>query len=340
MSGLNTATVDTLHLTNGESAAGTLRQTGIPGMVISWDDVLHEGPVPANLSLEQMSDVRARFIAGAGWGSDEQVRQRFADRDSHLLSLPDGAHVFLWFEHDLYDQLQLIQLLDWFAQQRQRHLNVELINIGAFPGHPNFGGLGELTAPELASLYVQSQPVTETQLALARAAWSAFTAPEPTAIVRLLDGDTSALPFLGAALTRHLEQFPSADNGLPRTERQILETVSAGAHKPVDVFQVAQRLEGARFMGDMTFWSIMANMAQGHHPLLTTDGALVSPSPIALDAFIGQSFRVTNEGAAVLSGRADAVRLNGIDRWLGGVHLYGETAAWRYDSAARTVIAG
>jgi hypothetical protein len=36
----------------------------------------------------------------------------------------------------------------------------------------------------------------------------------------------------------------------------------------------------------------------------------------------------------VLAGEADHVRLNGIDRWLGGVHLEGDEAAWRWDAAA------
>ena len=30
-----------LHLTNGESAAGSLRDSGLPGRVIAWQDVLH-----------------------------------------------------------------------------------------------------------------------------------------------------------------------------------------------------------------------------------------------------------------------------------------------------------
>ena len=52
-----------LHITNGESAANGIQHAGIPGAVLAWVDVLHEGPTPASLSLEQMSQVRARFIA-------------------------------------------------------------------------------------------------------------------------------------------------------------------------------------------------------------------------------------------------------------------------------------
>lgn len=36
-----------LHVTNGDSAGNTLRQTSLGGAVLPWQDVLHEGPVPA-----------------------------------------------------------------------------------------------------------------------------------------------------------------------------------------------------------------------------------------------------------------------------------------------------
>ena len=44
--------------------------------------------------------------------------------------------------------------------------------------------------------------------------------------------------------------------------------------------------------------------------------------------------RITDAGRAVLEGRADWNELDGIDRWLGGVHLQGKEAAWRWDEQA------
>jgi hypothetical protein len=60
--GASSSSVGMLHLTNGDSAAGTLRETGLSGTVMASRDVLHEGPVPAGFTLEGMSDVRARFL--------------------------------------------------------------------------------------------------------------------------------------------------------------------------------------------------------------------------------------------------------------------------------------
>ena len=55
-----------LHVTNGESAGNTLRQTAIGGAVLAWQDALHEGPVPA-LPRQELLRTRARFLADCGF---------------------------------------------------------------------------------------------------------------------------------------------------------------------------------------------------------------------------------------------------------------------------------
>src|SRR6059036_1138479 len=62
-----------LHVTNGESAGNTLRQTGLGGAVLPWLDVLHEGPVPAG-SRAELLRVRAGFLSECGWGSWSAIR--------------------------------------------------------------------------------------------------------------------------------------------------------------------------------------------------------------------------------------------------------------------------
>jgi hypothetical protein len=39
----------------------------------------------------------------------------------------------------------------------------------------------------------------------------------------------------------------------------------------------------------------------------------------------------------VLRGEADHVALNGIDRWVGGVHLHGRAARWRWDEGTESI---
>jgi len=288
-----------LHLTNGESAAGSLRGSGVPGQVIAWQDVLHEGPVPAGLTLENMSEVRARFLAQWDPRSFPAASACFEERDA---ALRPARHVVLWFEHDLYDQLQLLQILA--ALSDVPGIAADLICIDAFPGVVPFYGLGQLTPAQLASLWPDRQPVTAEQYALGARAWDAFTSPDPAAVPQLLATDLGALPFLGSALRRLLEEYPAAPTGLGRTERQLLQAIARGARSFAELFAANAAAEEASFMGDTVVAARLDALIRARTPLVT-------PEPYTL----------TTAGERVLAGEVDALQLNGIDRWIGGVHL-------------------
>lgn len=290
-----------LHFTNGDSAAGSIRRTGVTGDVISWRDVLHEGPVPSRLTLEAMTDVRARFLASTGAGTFPELRRSLGARDA---ALRGARSVTLWFEHDLYDQLQLLQILATLAGQSET--TADLICIGAFPGVEPFYGLGQLTPVQIASLWPKRQRVTAAQFALAVRAWKAFTASDPVALRQLLGTDLAALPFLRAALERFQEEFPSAPDGLSRTERQILRAVAHGRRTFSEVFVANQTEESAPFLGDTTLRARLEGLIATRTPLLTREPYTLTPA-----------------GQQVLAGQADARALNGLDRWFGGVHLRG-----------------
>jgi len=40
----------------------------------------------------------------------------------------------------------------------------------------------------------------------------------------------------------------------------------------------------------------------------------------------------------VLAGEADHVALNGVDRWIGGVHLAGPDSPWRWDEGTEGIV--
>src|SRR5205823_5478510 len=98
-----------LNVTNGDSVAGTLREAGVPGTVLVWRDVLHDGPVPAGDPAE-VRRVRAGHLAARGWGAAAEIERDLAARDRLLAN--HGEEYVLWFEADLYDQLQVAQVLD------------------------------------------------------------------------------------------------------------------------------------------------------------------------------------------------------------------------------------
>ena len=326
-----------LHITNGESAGNTLRQTSLGGAVLSWHDVLHEGPVPAGARPELLR-TRAAFLSGCGWGSTQAIGSALQRRDRTLLgALRDRRHVVLWFEHDLYDQLQLVDIL---ALASTTGGTPELIVAGSFPGKPSFRGLGELTAAELETLWPSRVAATPGMLAAAASAWDALRQPDPSALAVLATAGAPELPFLGAALRRLLEELPAPTDGLSGTERRALQAIAAGAATPMAAFLAAQDLEAAPFLGDAWFYRVLTGLGRGRERLIETlDGEPLPAAPPLGDAraFAGVSLRLTPAGERVLQHQADRVQLLGVDRWLGGSHITPGTA-WRWDPAAQHLL--
>lgn len=227
-----------LHITNGDCAAAVLRKAGMQGDLLPWRDVLHEGPV-ADLPLNELSSLRAKFIADTGWASLEEARRQFAERDARLKRARQDGEVVLWFEHDLYDQLQLLQVLAWFA--KHPHPRLSLICEAEY--------LGEMRPERAAALYATRSRVTSRQLQTAHQTWQAFLSHDLESRLR---EDLSALPFLEAALRRYLEEQPGQD-GLSRTERQALDALKNGPLEFTQLFGKVQEAEDARFLGDSVF---------------------------------------------------------------------------------------
>jgi len=326
-----------LHVTNGESAGNTLRQTALGGAVLPWQDVLHEGPVPA-LPRRQLLQARARFLADSGWGRRQALLSSLERRDRQLLDgLRDDLQVVLWFEHDLYDQLQL---LDALALAHGEQAAPELIVIGSFPGKRSFAGLGELTASELETLWPSRRRATPAALDAATRAWAAVQAPEPTRLSEWATSENEHLPFVAPALRRLLEELPAPADGLSGTERRALQAIAAGARTPPAAFVATQRLEEAPFMGDTWFYRALCTLGQGPARLVESDDGTPLPPPPPLgdiQPFARLQLRLTATGEQALSGEADRVELLGIDRWIGGTHVTpGNT--WRWDAAERRLV--
>ena len=324
-----------LHVTNGSVALSRLHDLGVPGEIIPWDDVLHEGPVPAGLSDDELRHLRAGFL-GSNWDDAAGIERSLKARDERLLAGAAGDEVVLWFEHDLYDQLHVLQVLDHLARLAPaRSARVTAILADDY-----------LTAQpdeQLHAWFDARREVSEGQWHAAAAAWSAFRASDPAALSSF--DHPGAWPSLRAGLRRHLQQFPSLHTGLSRTEAQTLAALVNGALPLRTAFRDANHeVEDAVFMGDLGWWYHIRTLITGPRPLLAVVGA--APADFNdpdwwNDDDGAPALSITDDGARVLAGEADRVAMNGIDRWLGGVHLFAPPAAansapaplWRWDEA-------
>jgi len=320
---------EALHVSNGD--ATDVPGTGLAPRVIYWRDILHEGPVP-EVAPAELRRIRADYLASQERTRHAEVMRQFTERDQALEANRDGEYV-LWFEADLYDQLQIADILARLTGLGVPAARITLICIGEHPGIAHFGGLGELTVGQLRELPNTDAcaRLTPAALELATRAWTAFRASDPSGLAAIAAARLGELRFLGEAFDRLSREYPATRDGLSLTERRVLAAVADGAPDAGAAFVRAQSRETRPYLGDSTCFRRMDQMTAGPHPLLRLD----QPGrPVERTTGV----RLTDAGTRVLGGEADQIALNGIDRWIGGVHLHGHHVPWRWDDGTETIV--
>lgn len=327
-----------LIVTNGESAVSRLRAAGVAGHLLPWQDMLHDGPVPASAVLEEVSDVRADFLSQALGLPFDAVRADFAHRDAQVEVHIAYREVELWFEHDLFDQLQLIQLLHYFAHEPER-MGLWLVQASHY--------LGVMEPGDMHALEAHRAPVTHLQLETAREAWDAFTAPTPRALAAFVEAAPDALPHLVPALRRLLEELPAPNSGLSLTEERILARLADGPAKVAQVYAAVHSMDEAQFLADLPFFLRLDGLAFAHEPLIfglpfrSSEAGSLGFSPedrsaaeAHYRAYAGAEIALAPAGAAALKGTFDHACANAVERFIGGTHVQ-PGAMWRYDRNTR-----
>lgn len=301
---------NTLHITNGDSAVAVMKKAGIQGSFLPWRDVLHVGPVPQGPDLYELSKIRAEYISSQGWGEPKAIMENFRERDLRLEKAFEYDKVLLWFEHDLYDQLQIAQLLSWFFEHPMPQTQLCMICTDQY--------LGCLQPEQILELHPFEQEISPEQLSLGEKIWSAFRAPTPKMLMTLLHENTSILPFMHAAIERLLAEYPDCSSGLSLTEKHILAIIAKGEKRPGRIFAAYQEQEEPRFMGDTIFWQILTHLLESSPPLLR----LPQGKKLTLPSSPDQELSLTDAGRETLAGNRNRLISNTIDCWIGGVHLH------------------
>ncbi len=322
-----------LHVANGSCTTRLIERAGIGGAVSIWADPLYEGPVPGGIPDDALIDVRESFLrnpddpASADPVNDLRRWRRVIDEHEVYDEL------VLWYEHDLFDQLNLIQLLTYVRAHVPSGKRVSLVCIGSFPGRPQFRGLGELPPEKFPGLLARRETVGGAQYATAEQAWEAFRAPSPMPLDALRRGGTPALPFLAPALRRLLEEYPAVADGLSRTERRLLQLATSEPVALSVLFPHMHEDERAYYVTDGSLGDLARSLASTSPRLLSFLGEGTAEHPLA--AIVA----ATDDGRAALDRRLDRVAC-GLDRWIGGVHLQAGAQLWRWDEAQQTIRRG
>ena len=150
---------NTLHITSGDSAGGSLERSGLSGEVFVWHDILYDGPRTPGWPDENTQNARALFLekVTAGGLNTARVLETLRSQYSKLTKAAAYENIVLWFDACLFDQsmLERAELEDTSANEICERLLQHYLALDEKP--PQHGLPPEVTTRK-RSIYVTSPP--------------------------------------------------------------------------------------------------------------------------------------------------------------------------------------
>jgi len=317
-----------IHIVQGDSAGGTMRQLLGPLSVNMYAhrDVLSYGPLTSVDKLDHWEALRWAFwgMKGKPKPDDWLHRRLHADRDR----LRGAERVFLWFGAELSQPILVGWLVAIFKQLGLDNGRFRLPDLSklSYCGQP-VPSIGLLKLEELDKIE-EWQVLTAENLWAYEALWLAVTSESAQDLNKFCAPESTHTQALKQAVQAYMTRYPMVGDGLAAWDRLLLE--NCRVHGPSTVRVIAHTMSHDMpypdSPGDFYLFDRLKRLGEGNllHPLvrLTGDTSAIRFCETTLTAV----------GERVLNGDENAIALNGVDDWIGGVHLNSrEGTLWLHD---------
>ena len=209
------------HILNGDSLAYSFPATKIAGETIVVREALIDGNLSPGKDLHEFWNTRAAFIGITESEYDNNVTKEF----EKILTAPAGSVFYLWFEYDLFCQVNM-----WFVLSLINKLTISknvfaVYSSYADKNHQQFwNGFGQASTGELQYCFANCIPLHDNDISFGNALWIAYQANDQKELLKLSKNQSAAFPFIAAVIQAHLDRFPAnGDNGRPE---RIIEDIT------------------------------------------------------------------------------------------------------------------
>ena len=195
-----------VHVLNGDSLYDMLHES-LRGHVIVWREMMIEGPIelkgPEAFIAERKTYFKTEYHVHENEYSDKTEAEF-----QRLIQLPDDASFYLWFEYDLFCQVNAWMIIYILTQWN----NCNSIHI-VYPPFNNtprdwygFHGIPPETLPDLL---IDPVSVSKNDIHMIKDLVVAYANGTKADMERISQTDSRAFPRLKESINSHLERLPA-----------------------------------------------------------------------------------------------------------------------------------
>lgn len=254
-----------LHITNGDIFTQRLRKLKFKGEIITWREMLCEGKTMTNVGSEAFWKTRFDFLhknynVSKSWFVEKTLKEYRS-----LCNHKQEEEIILWFEYDLFCQINLLAVISWLKTHR-RHVQISLVCSGNEDETNRLYALNDLSDEQIKKLFKKRVELSQDDIEFADYVWQLYCSDNPIRLEHLTDFEQYQFKYLGEALRTHLRRFPTIKNGLNEIENRVLQV--AAEEKPRSKKQLLGYLlsdQGWYGFGDSQYERILKNLRPLFH---------------------------------------------------------------------------
>lgn len=249
-----------LHILNGDATYDLFRKTALAGDTLVWREILCEGPTVVEVGSDAYWKVRGDYlISHFPEGAKAHLAQ--FQKELSATDLRSYDEVVLWFEHDLFCQINLLAVLNWLKESQAIKQQCSWVRVDQLKDYRELTGLGEINPADYPALLESRQQFEPHERLLFAELWELYCSSNQHELVaksNLLD--KARFPYLSAALEKHGQRFPSTENGLSELEEALLQTIASNSlseRQLVGKMLSYDRLYG---FGDLQYFNLLRGL--------------------------------------------------------------------------------
>ncbi len=242
-----------LHITNGDNLTSKLKELNLPGDIITWREMLCEGKTESNVGSESFWKTRFEFLNKYYKVSKSHFIEKTLKEYRALCNHKKENHIILWFQYDLFSQVNLLALVSWLKAHR-KYAEISLICTGKENESGKLYGLNELSNDQLIKLFNHKIILSKDDIEYGDYVWQLYCSNNPIRLENLSDYNNYNFKHLENSIKAHLRRFPSIKNGLNEMETAILKlAMEKKSISKSEFVNVLLKNQGVLGFGDIQF---------------------------------------------------------------------------------------
>lgn len=187
---------NSLHILNGDAIVSSFKKHFPSERYIVWREALCQGPLSYTIPDREFTDARIAFLESS---LDANIEQHLFDQLPSL-DLANVTEIVLWFEYDLFCQVNMMAVVSWLYQSKYKGL-ISILNLEKYQDGKHIG-LGQINASEYPSISNNRIPLSGEEISYIDFIWS-----------KISSSDFELLPYLnsgGSKLSRFNDAMRTA----------------------------------------------------------------------------------------------------------------------------------